>query len=187
MRKLRHILSTGAFACVVILSTTLAVDGADRIEASEVEIGQDVTAVENPWYSYSGYTGYNHDGEFILDPYFVNAVAYQNFTVNGYEIDGSKEAMDEYGENHTVVETYDHQILKYADGKAIGVSFPVNSGVVSKEALFDVYGETENAAPSDPDEVAYYNYQIEDQRIQFIVRDGWVTEVRYGGDLMNHS
>lgn len=188
MRKLRHILCLAAFAFVVSLSTTLAADGfANNVEAAGEAGEKDTETGTEPWYDYQGHTGYNQDGSFIIDPLFVDAVAYQNFTINGYEIDGSEEALNEHGDDYQTVDVYDQQILKYADGKALGVNFPINSGAVSEAQLFETYGEAENAAPSDSEEVAYYNYQIEDQRLQFIVRDGWVTEVRYGGDLMNHS
>jgi hypothetical protein len=188
MRKLRRILSLSAFAFVVTLSTAFTADGfANDVEAAGVGDSGDTEAATEPWYTYNGHTGYNQDGDFILDPLFVDAVKHQNFTINGYQIDGSEAAMNEHGENHQQIDVSDQQVLKYDDGQALGVYFPVNSGAVSKDELFDVYGETDNAAPSDPDEVAYYNYQLNDQRIQFVVRDNWVTEVRYGGDLMNHS
>lgn len=184
MRKFPRILSSGALAVGVIFGGTAVADHLATNEAQAAEMEQ----VTEPWYDYSGYTGLaGSEGSFFLEQDFINAVADQNFTINGYEIDGSQEAMEEHGTDHHQVEIYDQQILKYAEGKALGVSFPIQKGEVSTQELFEVYGETENTAPSDPDETAYYYYQIEDQNLQFITHDGWVTEVRYGGDLMSHS
>lgn len=186
MRTLRRVLSSAGIAVVALMTAGLATDGfGENVEAAEVvKIGEDVEAVSEPWYNYAGHTGYNQDGAFILDPYFVNAVAYQNFTINGYTIDGSEETFNEYADDFVNVEVYDQLIMKYADSEALGVNFPVNEGAVSKSELFDVYGETENAAPTKDGDKAFYNYQIEDQHIQFVVENGWVIEVRYFGDLL---
>ncbi|WP_411843862.1 immunodominant staphylococcal antigen IsaB family protein [Salinicoccus sp. HZC-1] len=186
MRKLPRILSSGALAVGVILGGTAVADplANNEVQAQDMEMEQ----AQEPWYDYSGYTGLeNSQGGFFLEQAFIDAVAYQNFTINGYTIDGSTEAKEEHGENHFMIEVYDQQILQGADGTNFAVSFPVQKGEVSTAELFEVYGETENTAPSDPDETAYYYYQIEDQNLQFITHDGWVTEVRYGGDLMSHS
>lgn len=139
MRKSSRILSMTFLALAVIIGVMVI---SSQSAGNEAEAGTDVekekTDVQyvEPWYNYWGHTG--HDGSFILEEEFVNAAAYQNFTINGYEIDGSREAMEEFGDSHTAVEVYDQQVLKYADGKALGVSFPVNKGAVSTADLFAV-------------------------------------------------
>ena len=202
MRRLPRILSSGTLAVGVILGGAAVTDQLANNEAqaqsmdmdTEMDMeqnqgtGMDMEMAQEPWYEYNGYTGMeNSQGDFFLEQAFIDAVAYKNFTINGYTIDGSTEAKEEHGENHESFEVYDQQILQGQDGTNFGVSFPIQKGEVSTEELFAVYGETENTAPSDPDETAYYYYQIEDQNLQFITHDGWVTEVRYGGDLMSHS
>ncbi len=186
MRKLPRILSSGALAVGVILGGTAVADqlANNEAQAQDMEMEQ----VQEPWYEYNGYTGLeNSQGDFFLEQTFINAVEYQNFTINGYTIDGSTEAFEEHGENHRMFQVYDQQIMQGYDGTVFAVSFPIQSGEVSTAELFEAYGETENTAPSDPGETAYYYYQIGDQNLQFITYNGWVREVRYGGDLMSHS
>ena len=188
MRKLPRILSSGALAVGVMLGGTAVADQLANNEAQAEDMEMEMEQATEPWYEYTGYTGLeNSQGDFFLEQTFIDAVAYQNFTINGYTIDGSTEAFEEHGENHSMFQVYDQQIMQGEDGTVFGLSFPVQKGEVSTAELFNAYGETENTAPSNPDETAYYYYQIEDQNLQFITHDGWVVEVRYGGDLMSHS
>ncbi|WP_020008135.1 immunodominant staphylococcal antigen IsaB family protein [Salinicoccus albus] len=181
MKHLTRVFTSALLGITVMLGVTVALDQGSGNEAKANETG----TYTEPWYDYQGNTG--HDGSFILNEDFINAVENQNFTINGYEIDGSQDTFEAHSENYTPLRTGDQHILKYDDGEALGVSFPVESGEVSQAQLFNAYGEPENTESDPLNDIAFYTYSIGDQNIQFMTRDGFVTEVRYGGNLMNQS
>lgn len=175
MKKTFKVLSSGALAFGMIFSTT-------AISANLT--GNEAEAATEPWYKYTGNTG--HDGSFILDQTFLNAVTYSNVTINGYRIYGSYDDFMNH-QNTTMMNVYDQNIMKFANGKAVGVKFPVKKGAVSKKQLFDVYGKTKNVAPSDGVSSAVYFYNVADQRIKVSMTDGYVTQYQLGGDIMIHN
>lgn len=181
MKNVARVFTSAFLGMAVLLDITVALDQGSGKEAQASE----TDTYTEPWYDYQGNTGY--DGSFILDEDFINAVEHQNFSINGYEIDGSQEAFYEHGENYTPVRMNNQSVLQYDEGEALGVSFPVNPGEVSVEQLTEAYGEAENIESDELNDIAFYTYSIGDQNIQFMTRDGFVTEVRYGGNLMNQS
>src|SRR5690625_6487697 len=68
--------------------------------AGVAEAAEDTTQqTDGPYYYYNGYTGYGDDGEFILDQAFINGIANNNFTLNGYPIDMSEQAYLDHGDD----------------------------------------------------------------------------------------
>lgn len=71
----------------LVLSSTIVLGtaiGANAVQDNGTST--EVHAATKPWYNYTGYTA--SQGNFVLDQNFINAVKFNNFTINGYTMDG---------------------------------------------------------------------------------------------------
>jgi len=162
------------FAVLFILGmvTALNVNGA---EASEE---QAEASTEN-YYYYNGHTGYNGDGAFIADQLFINGLADNNFTLNGYSVNADPDANTDHSETLSV---YDQTLYVNTDGEVYRADFPVNgtldnlySTIANIEA---VYGEPEKSTLWYGD--GEYYYYVGDAQITFTFEGGMVSYVQIG-------
>jgi len=134
---------------------------------------------EGAYYYYNGYTGYGDDGRFILDETFINAIASNNFKLNGYQIDMTEEAFLEHGNEATITAVYDQHIHVVGEG-AVFADMPINPGAVTEAEVFDVYGDPAHSNYGEQGDNAHY-YQLKGMQITFNVNDGYVTSFSVGG------
>ncbi|HIW11677.1 MAG TPA: hypothetical protein H9891_00725 [Candidatus Salinicoccus stercoripullorum] len=148
--------------------------------AGVAEAAEDTTQqTDGPYYYYNGYTGYGDDGEFILDQAFINGIANNNFTLNGYPIDMSEQAYLDHGDDAVVTNVYDQHIHVVGEG-AVFADMPVNPGAVTEAEMLDVYGKPDHSNYGEQGDNTHY-YQMENVQITFNVNDGYVTSVSVGG------
>ena len=134
---------------------------------------------EGAYYYYNGYTGYGDDGEFVLDQTFINAIASNNFKLNGYQIDMTEEAFLEHRDEATVTAVYDQHIHVVGEG-AVFADMPINPGAVTEAEVLDVYGDPAHSNYGEQGDNTHY-YQLKGMQITFNVNDGYVTSVSVGG------
>ncbi|MBW0764035.1 hypothetical protein MXL97_08145 [Mammaliicoccus fleurettii] len=141
--------------------------------------GNDVEAATTPYYKYQGNTG--HDGSFILDSTFINALVYKNVTMNGHRI---VQPQSNDGETFKNMNSYDQTFYfgnNHNDNYAASVKFPVKQKHISKSQIMNVYGndytieETSNGKN--------YRFIVEGNLIIFTIVDNYVTNVNIGEDL----
>ena len=151
--------------------TALNVNGA---EASEEQAEE---SAEN-YYYYNGHTGYNDDGKFILDQLFVNGLADNNFTLNGYPVNAHPDANTEHSETLSV---YDQTLYVNTDGEVYRADFPINETIPPYATIAEIeeaYGEPEKSTLWYGDG-AYY-YFVGDAQITFTFETGVVNYVQIG-------
>lgn len=162
------------FAVIFTLGmvTALNVNGA---EASE----EQAEASSENYYYYNGHTGYNGDGEFIVEQLFVNGLADNNFTLNGYSVNADPDANAEHSETLSV---YDQTLYVNTDGEVYRADFPVNDATLPPYGTIanieDVYGEPEESTLWYGD--GEYYYHVGDAQITFTFEGGMVNYVQIG-------
>ncbi|MFQ3903015.1 hypothetical protein AB3456_12420 [Staphylococcus pseudoxylosus] len=80
---------------------------------------------ETPWYNYDGYT--THDASFPVDDDFVQALKYDNVTINGYKVD--PDAYKEF--NHSKM-LYDTMINFNEQDEVVLLRFATKPDTISK-------------------------------------------------------
>lgn len=113
---------------------------------------------DGAYYHYNGQTGYGDDGRFILDETFINAIASNNFKLNGYQIDMTEEAFLDHNDEATVTAVYDQHIHAVGEG-AVFADMPINPGAVTEAEVFDVYGNPSHSNYGEQGDNAHY-YQL---------------------------
>lgn len=93
---------------------------------------------ETPWYNYEGYTTY--DGSFTQDYNFVQALKYDNVSIDGYKVDPKADSEVEY--NETV---YDTTASFNKDDEVVQTTFFTKPDSVSKETFKDAHSSNEIA------------------------------------------
>ncbi|MBF7018951.1 hypothetical protein ISO99_03405 [Staphylococcus sp. 18_1_E_LY] len=153
-----------ALASSLVFGTTI---GANALASQNVQ--NEAHAAQTPYYNYTGYT--SASSNFILDKNFKNAIKYDNLKINGYKI--SK------GDSNTskMVDKYDQSFRVVGENKADSVTFDLDGKSVSKEALFNAYGQAK-ASPTDSPAGLNYIYNIGGKKVQFYLNDGYVTKVQ---------
>lgn len=144
--------------------------------------GQDsheVEAATTPYYTYKGYTG--HDGSFILDSAFINALVYKNVTMNNYRI---VQPQSYEGNIYTHRTSYDQTFYfggKYEEEYAASAKFPVKKHHISKAQILKAYGNDYTIEEtSNGDE---YRFLVGGNLIIFTIDDNYVTTVNIGENL----
>lgn len=152
-----------------IVTSTLAVGVALGLGVGSVDLPQsEVHAATKPYYKYNGYTSYQ--SSFILDKHFINAIKYDNLTMNGYKITKTNVP------SSNTVELYDQDFIAVNNHKADEVIFSLKSGVVSKSKLVKAYGQPKEK-PVKSIIGLVYNYQVGNKLVVFYVNKGYVTDV----------
>jgi hypothetical protein len=148
----------------LVLSSTIVLGtaiGANAVQDNGTST--EAHATTKPWYNYTGYTA--SQGNFVLDQNFINAVKFNNFTINGYTMDGK---VSEKGSKF--VYPYDQKIAKTSKNTGSVVYFKLGKSVTSKQ-IIDKYGkpEIDNVTEKTGD----YRYHIGYSSIDFYVKDGY--------------
>lgn len=151
-------------SCGLVFSTAI---GAVAIDSHQPQ----TQASETPYYNYTGYT--SADSNFILDQDFINAIKYDNLTINGYKIDKGSSNTGE------TVDIYDQSFHKVGKNKADSVTFALDGKTVSKGDLLTVYGPSDvTHTPAGNVYKRYYNGTL----VQFYVNNGYVTKVQINAE-----
>ena len=140
MRKGSKILAaTVVVSSLVLGSTVTAASNANVANAQEVmshhESGIDAQS-QKPYYNYNGYTTY--DGSFTQDEYFVQALKYDNVTINGYKVDATAG-----GEFASSKHLYDQSVDFNDDGDVIQIIFFTKPDSVTKADFKDAHHQNE--------------------------------------------
>lgn len=153
-----------------IVTSTLAVGVALGLGVGSVDLPQsEAHAATKPYYKYNGYTSYQ--SSFILDKHFINALKYDNLTMNGYKITKTN-----ISSGKASVDLYDQTFIDVKNHKADEVMFKLKSGVVSKSKLVKAYGQPKEK-PQKGTIGIMYKYQVGNKLVVFYVNKGYVTAV----------
>lgn len=172
MKKITKLAISGGIAATALLSMTTT-------SLTSME-GNTAEAAATPWYKYQGTTG--HDGSFILDKNFKNAVMYNNVTINGYHVYTSAENANSYQKYAQPVKVHDQTMMKFDENKAIQAIFPVKKQHISEKQLVSVWGKG-NVKTSKNGKSIYYT--LKGNNIKFDLENGYVTNVSLGTVISN--
>lgn len=172
MKNITKLAISGGIAATALLSMTTT-------SLTSME-GNTAEAAVTPWYKYQGTTG--HDGSFILDKNFKNAVMYNNVTINGYHVYASAENANSYQKYAQPVKVHDQTMMKFDKNKAIQAVFPVKKQHISEKQLVSVWGKG-NVKTSKNGKSIYYT--LKGNNIKFDLENGYVTNVSLGTVISN--
>ncbi|WP_416349794.1 immunodominant staphylococcal antigen IsaB family protein [Mammaliicoccus lentus] len=172
MKKMIKLAISGGIAATVLFSMTTT-------QLTSIE-GNTAEAAVTPWYNYQGTTG--HDGRFILDKNFKNAVKYNNVTINGYHVYASAKNANSYQKYTKPVKVHDQTMMKFDKNKAIQAVFPVRKQHISENQLVKVWGKG-NVKTSKNGKSIYYT--LKGNNIKFDLQNGYVTKVSLGTIISN--
>ncbi|MFC3611915.1 immunodominant antigen B [Staphylococcus piscifermentans] len=112
------------------------------------EAGNEAHAATQPYYNYTGYTSY--DSSFLLDPNFINALKYNNFTINGYHMDFSPPSFATQDIMYRETQYDQYYSLLSSSETPYHVHFDAKPGQISKQDIINAYGlnYTENDGKS---------------------------------------
>ncbi|MFQ3845462.1 hypothetical protein AABD41_13225 [Staphylococcus pseudoxylosus] len=171
MKKFTKVILAGGIALSTLLGTT-ATQFASQSNVAE--------AVVKPWYNYTGMTG--HNGNFILDSNFKNAVKHNNVKINGYHIYADTQSALSYQKYSKEVKVHEQKMMKFATNKAIQTKFPVKKNHISQKQLTKVWGEGK-VVNTGKGQSIYYT--LNGNNIKFDIQNGYVTEVTLGTVISN--
>lgn len=138
-----------------------------------------VHAETTPYYKYKGNTG--HDGRFVLDSTFINAIKYKGVEMNGYKI---VQPQSDDGNNYNHKKAYDQHFYLSKSSQlnyAASVKFPVKRHHISKSQLLKAYGN--NYTIEESGNKTNYKFLVGSNIIIFTIEDNYVTTVNIGEDI----
>ncbi|WP_436855866.1 immunodominant staphylococcal antigen IsaB family protein [Staphylococcus caeli] len=164
MKKVvKIVLSTG-----IALSALVGINNDVVKESNLIAHGETTQA-----YNIKGYS--TNNGNFILDPKFIDAVRHNQFVINGYHISGNEQ------QQMSLIDIYDQTIAKTGEHTASMVDFEVKKDTISKEDLIKTYGQPVEP-PFESAQGFDYRYNIGKNIVQFIVDGGYVKDVQINAE-----
>ena len=133
------------------------------------EAGNEAHAATQPYYNYTGYTSY--DSSFLLDPNFINALKYNNFTINGYHMDFTA-APSVKEDTYHEAEYDQHYHLLSPSETPYHIHFDAKPGQISRQDIINAYGSNYTELGEES-----LSYNLNNTEITFGITNGTVTVV----------
>lgn len=140
MREGSKILAASVVVSTLVLGSAVTTTSNANVASAQEVMSQHDSGIDaktqKPYYNYDGYTTY--DGAFTQDEYFVQALKYDNVTINGYKVDAT--ASGGYTSNKHL---YDQSVQFNEDGDVLEIVFFTKPDSVTKAAFKDAHHQNE--------------------------------------------